>query len=474
MVSRILAVACATALMLGAAYAADAGKPQYGAWGFDRAGADMSGKPGDNFFRYANGTWLDHTPIPADKPAVSLRLAMTDTTEQRLHDIMEAAARSGQPNTLDGKVGAFYQSFMDEARVNALGAKPIAPQLDAVRNSTTRDAQAALMGRTNVDFEGALFNLVMDIDLKDTKRYAVYVTQAGLGLPDRDYYLKPEFAKQKAAYQAYVTKLLTLENWPNAEAAAKDVVAFETAIAQASWSKVEQRDPVAMYNPMSVAQLQQQAPGFDWTGYLKSSQLGDLTHIVVAEKTAIPKLAALYAKTPVATIQAWQAARIADNAAFYLSQPFQDAYFDMHDKTLTGQQQQTVRWKRGVQAVSGGDCGVGDRLNCFGNLGWGVGELYTAKYFPARSKTQIEELVANLKAAYRVRIQKLDWMGPKTRQEALRKLDTYTIKVGYPDHPRDYSNVTISNHDLVGNVMHAAEADWSFYVDRLQWPGGSQ
>jgi putative endopeptidase len=470
MVSRILAVACATALMLGAAYAADTGKPQYGTWGFDQAGADMTGKPGDNFFRYANGTWLDHTPIPADKPAVSLRLAMTDTTEQRLHDIMEAAARSGPPNTLDGKVGAFYQSFMDEARVNALGTKPIAPQLDAVRKATTRDAQAALMGRTNVDFDGALFNLVMDIDLKDTKHYAVYVTQAGLGLPDRDYYLKPEFAKQKAAYQAYVTKLLTLENWPNAEAAAKDVVAFETAIAQASWSKVEQRDPVAMYNPMSIAQLQQLAPGFDWNDYLKSSQLGDLKHIVVAEKTAIPKLAALYAKTPVATIQAWQAARIADNAAFYLSQPFQDAYFDMHDKTLTGQQQQTVRWKRGVQAVSGGDCGVGDRLNCFGNLGWGVGELYTAKYFPASSKTQIEELVANLKAAYRVRIQKLDWMGPKTREEALRKLDTYTIKVGYPDHPRDYSNVAISNNDLVGNVLHAAEADWSFYVNRLNGP----
>jgi putative endopeptidase len=453
------------------AYAADTGKPQYGSWGFDQAGTDMSSKPGDNFFRYANGAWLDHTPIPADKPAVSLRLAMTDLTEQRLRDLMQAAAHNGQPaTTLDGKVGAFYQSYMDEARVDALGAKPIAPQLDAVRKATTLDAQAALMGRTNVDFEGALFDLVMDIDLKDTKRYAVYVTQAGLGLPDRDYYLKPEFAKQKDAYQAYVTQLLTLANWPQPEAAAKDVVAFETAIAQASWSKVEQRDPVAMYNPMSVAELQQLAPGFDWSAYLKSSQLGELKHIVVAEKTAIPKLATLYAHTPVATIQAWQAARIADNAAFYLSKPFQDAYFEMHGKTLTGQQQQTVRWKRGVQAVSGGDCGVGDRLNCFGNLGWGVGELYTAKYFPASSKTQIEELVANLKAAYRARIQKLDWMGPKTRQEALRKLDTYTIKVGYPDHPRDYSNVAISRSDLVGNVLHAAEADWSFYVDRLNGP----
>ncbi|WP_229238312.1 M13 family metallopeptidase [Dyella amyloliquefaciens] len=459
-----------SALVFGVAHAADPAttKPQYGTWGFDRAGADTATKPGDDFFRYANGTWLDHTPIPPDKPAVSLRLAMTDLTEQRLHTLMEGAAQSHAPGTsLEGKVGNFYQSYMDEAHIDALGAKPIAPQLEAVRKATTRDAQAALMGRTGTDFDGALFDLVFDVDLKDNSRYAVYVTQAGLGLPDRDYYLKPAFAKEKAAYQAYVAQLLTLVDWPNPDAAAKDVVAFETAIAQASWDKVAQRDPVAMYNPMSVQDLQKLAPGFAWHDYLASAQLGDLKQIVVAEKTAFPKLSALYAKTPVTTIQAWQAARIADNAAYYLSKPFQDAYFEMHDKTLSGQQQQEARWKRAVHAVSGGDCGVGDRLSCFGNLGWGVGELYTARYFPASSKAKIEELVANLKAAYRVRIEKLDWMGPKTREEALRKLDTYTIKVGYPDHPRDYSNVTTRPDDLVGNVLNAAKADWSFYVNRL-------
>lgn len=470
MVSRILAAACVAALMMGTANAADpaAAKPQYGSWGYDQAGGDPSVRPGDDFFRHANGHWLDHTPIPADQPAVSLRLAMTDLTEQRLHGLMEAAAASHAPaGTLEGKVGAFYQSFMDETRIDALGAKPIAPELDAVKQATTRDAQAALMGRTNVDFDGSLFNLVLDVDLKDTRRYAVYVTQAGLGLPDRDYYLKAEFAAQKAAYQAYVTQLLSLSGWPQPASAAKDVVAFETAIAQLSWSKVQQRDPVAMYNPMSVAELEKLAPGFAWRDYLKSAQLGDLQRIVVAEKPVFPQLAALYARTPVATIQAWQAARIADNAAYYLSQPFQHAYFQLHDKTLAGQQQMAVRWKRGVRAVSGGDCGVGERLACFGNLGWGVGQLYTDKYFPASSKAKIEELVANLKAAYRARIEKLDWMSPQTRQEALRKLDTYTIKVGYPDHPRDYSNVTISRDDLVGNVLHAAGADWSFYVNRL-------
>lgn len=472
--SRILAMVCTGLLMAGSACAADTAttRPQYGSWGYDQAGADMAVRPGNDFFRYANGTWLDHTSIPSDKPAVSLRLAMSDLTQQRLHAIMDAAAAHAgqQPGTLDGKVGAFYRSFMDDARIEALGAKAIAPQLAAVRAAQTHEAQAALMGRDNIDFVGSLFNLGIDVDLKDPKRYAVYVGQGGLGLPDRDYYLKPEFAKQKVAYQAYVGRLLALAGWPHADAAAKDVVAFETAIAQASWSKVEQRDPVSTYNPMSIAELRQLAPGFDWADFLKSAQLGELQHIVVGEKSAFPKLAALYAHTPVATIQAWQAAHIADNAAFYLSQPFQDAYFEMHDHILSGQQAQSVRWKRGVQAVSGGDYLAGGRLSRFGNLGWAVGKLYTAQYFPPSSKAKIEELVANLKNAYHARIEKLDWMSPQTKQEALRKLDTYTIKVGYPDRWRDYSQVAIRSDDLIGNVTRAATADWSFYVDRLNGP----
>jgi putative endopeptidase len=470
MINRILVAFCLCAGMASIAQAADT-KPQYGRWGFDAAGADMAMKPGDDFFRYANGTWLDRTPIPADKPAVSLRLAMTDLTEQRLHAIMGAASAgaAAQPATLQGKVGAFYHSFMDDARIEALGAQPIAPQLDAVRHAATREQLATQMGRTTIDFDGSLFGFYIDADLKDPKHYAVYIGQAGLGLPDRDYYLKPAFAKQKAAYQTYVTTLLKLTGWTQPEAAAKDVLAFETAIAQVSWSKVEQRDPLKIYNPMSVAELQKFAPGFDWTAWLQAAQLGKLQRVVVGEKSAFPRIAALYARTPVATIQAWQAARIADNAAFYLSSPFQDAYFAMHDKTLSGQQTQQLRWKRAVHAVSGGDC-FGERIDCFGNLGWAVGQLYTAKYFPPAAKARIEELVTHLKAAYRDRIRQLDWMTPATKQEALRKLDTYTIKVGYPDHPRDYSAVVMRNDDLVGNVLRAAQADWAFYVNRLDGP----
>src|SRR5437762_10108783 len=185
-------------------------KPQYGTWGFDLAGADTKTKPGDDFFRYANGTWIDKTQIPPDKPAYSLRLAMTDLTEQRLHEMMETLAAKDvtSPSTLEEKVAAFYRSFMDEARIEQLGAKPIESVLSEVKKAETRDDLAALMGRESLDYESALFSYGIDVDLKDPGKYAFYLRQSGLGLPDRDYYLKPEFEKQKSTYQKYVTTML--------------------------------------------------------------------------------------------------------------------------------------------------------------------------------------------------------------------------------------------------------------------------
>lgn len=471
---RMLVSTLLLALVAGTACAGDGatpGKPLYGVWGMDTAGMDPATRPGDDFFRYANGRWLDHTPIPADKSAVSLRLEMSDRIEQRLHALLEDAAAHAdhQPTTLDGKVGAFYRSFMDEPRINALGIKAIAPQLDAVRNATSRDDLAALMGRYNIDLDGTMFGLGIDVDLKDPTRYAVSVGQFGLGLPDRDYYLQADFAAQKAAYETYVDTLLTLSGWDNPHAAAKDVVAFETAIARNSWTQVQERDPVATWNPMTIAELEKLAPDFPWQRFLAQAGLGKLQRIVVVEKSAFPKLATLYANTPVTTIRAWQAFHIVDAAAFYLPKPFADAWFEMHQKTLSGQPTQAVRWKRAVQAVSGGDCG-GDRIDCFGNLGWAVGQIYTEKYFPPSAKAQIEALVANVKAAYRQRIEHLDWMSDATRAQALKKLDTYTIKVGYPDHPRDYADVVIRDDDLIGNVVRAGAADWAYYLARLDGP----
>src|SRR5215831_20768347 len=211
----LLLVSCFVTI---SAFGADAPSAQlkYGTWGFDLSGADTATPPGDNFFRYANGTWLDKTQIPPDKPAYSLRLAMTDLTEQRLHEMMESlgAKPNENPSTLEEKVGAFYRSFMDEARAEQLGAKPIESELNGLKDVKTRDDFAALMGRTTTDFQSSLFNSMIDVDLKDPKKYAFYLTQAGIGLPDRDYYLKSDFATQKAAYQNYVATVLRLLNWP--------------------------------------------------------------------------------------------------------------------------------------------------------------------------------------------------------------------------------------------------------------------
>jgi putative endopeptidase len=459
-------------LFVAVAFAQPAGKPQYGAWGFDTEGADLKTKPGDDFFRYANGAWLDRTEIPADKPGYSLRLAMTDLTEQRLHDLMEETAKKAEPKptTIEGKVGAFYKSFMDEARVEKAGASALKAVLAEIQSAKTREALATMMGRQNSDFHGGVFGVSVDVDIKEPKKYAVYLGQAGLGLPDRDYYLKPDFADKKQKYQAYAAQLLKLLEWPDAEKRAAEVIDFETKIAEASWTKTQQRDPIATYNAMSVAELESLAPKFAWRKFLAEAGLSKVERVVVAEKSAFPKIAEIFDKAPMETLQALQAFNIADHAAPYLSKAFVDAFFEMRSKTLSGQAEQKVRWKRGVQAVSRGDYGAGDRYDRFGNLGWAVGQLYSAKYFPSSAKAKIEELVGNLKVAMHERIKALDWMSEPTKVQALKKLDTYNIKVGYPEKTRDYSKVEIRDDDLIGNVRRAGAADWAFYSGRLPEP----
>jgi putative endopeptidase len=477
-VSRNLLIFGLCIAALARAQDAPPAKLKYGTWGFDLSGMDPKTKPGDDFFRYANGAWIDKTQIPSDKPAYSLRVAMTDLTEQRLKDLLETAGAkpTDDPSTLEDKAGAFYHSFLDEARVEQLAAKAIEPELNELKNAKSREDFAALMGRTTTDFEFSLFNPGIDVDLKDPKKYAFYLTQAGLGLPDRDYYLKPDFGAQKTAYQNYVATILRLLSWPDADKTAKDILDFETSIAQASWTKTQQRDLNAIYNPMSIQELEKLAPNFAWKKFLAEFKMPKLSVVVVAEKSAFPKIVDAYSKAPIETIRAWEAFHIADNAAPYLSKAFTDAYFELHNKTLSGQKEQQARWKRAITTVSGGDFGVGDRFGTFGTMGFGVGELYSAKYFPPEAKAKIQDLVANLKNAYHARIEKLDWMGAETKKEALKKLDTYTIKVGYPDHPRDYSKLVIHGDDLVGNVKRCAQLDWDFYtgrffgpVDRADW-----
>jgi putative endopeptidase len=471
MVSMVVAAACLAANPARAASIPGSEKPQYGAWGVDLTAMDRSVKPGDDFNRYASGAWLARTEIPSDKPMASLRYLMNDRTEERLHGLMEKAAASGaaQAGTLEGKIGAFYQAFMAESKIDQLGAGPIAAELNAIRNSHDRQAIAELMGRSNSDFFATTFVLGIDVDLKDVSRYALYATQGGLGLPDRDYYLQASFAAQKAAYQNYVEKLLALIGWSEPKANAAAVVAFETRIAEGSWTKSQQREIEKVYNPIAADALAKFTPGFAWKSFLQGGGVAGVDRVIIAEKSAFVRIAAIYQATPLDVLKAWQAFTVADNAAFYLPKAFAEARFEFRNKTLSGEPVEPVRWKRAVRAVGGGDC-TGDRVDCFGNMGFGVGQLYTAQYFPPAAKAKIEALVANVKAAMRARLERLDWMGPATKTEALKKLDTYQIKVGYPDHPRDYSRLVIRADDLVGNVRRTGEADWHFYVSRLNGP----
>ncbi len=398
---------------------------------------------------------------------------MGDVTESRLHGLLEMAAepKGRVPTDQGSKLGAFYASFMDESRIEVLGDRAIRPELEAIAAAADRKEIARLMGLEKSDLYDAIFDLNLDVDLKNTTRYAVIVSQAGLGLPDRDYYLQHPGTTQLGAYQAYLTRLLSQVKWPDANSMGPQVVSFEAAIAAASWTKVEQRDVRATYNPLGTADLSHFAPGFDWSAFLAAAGLTSQSRVIVAERSALPRIAAIFAVTPLPVLKAWMAARVVDNAAFYLSRPFADARFAFRDRVLAGQTEQKSRWRRAITAVGGGDCGATeDRLDCFGHMDFGLGQLYTNRFFPPADKDRIQQLVGDIKAAMRVRLDRLDWMSSATKMEALRKLDSYQIKVGYPDHARDYDGLRITRDDLVGNVRRSAAWNWRFYTSRLDGP----
>ncbi len=464
MKTRLLAAMLAATSLATGAIAATADAPpsvaaptRAGSWGFDLAGRDPSVGPGADFFHYANGSYLKSLRIPADRTSYGVSAVLNELSENRVRALLVEASETPSATGDAARVGAAYKAFMDEGRIEALDARPLATDLAAIRAADTREKLAALMGRAEQGYFGSFFGLSEGPDAKVPTTYAIYAGQGGLGLPDRDYYLKPSFAPQKAKYQAYVAQMLAMAGWPDAEARAADVVALETRIAEASWTRVEQRDPVKSYNPMSKAELETLAPGFPWGPFFEQARLGDLNTVVVGEKSAFPKIAAIFADTPVATLQAWQAFAVTDAAAPYLSHRFADAHFAFRNKTLSGQLEQKPRWKRAVQAVDQG-------------MGEAVGRVYVAKYFTPEAKAKMESLVGDLKVALAARIQRLDWMSPATKAKALEKLSMLTVKVGYPVKWRDYSALTVSPDDLYGNVERAQAFEWRRELNRLHDP----
>ena len=431
--------------------------PRMGPWGFDMAGRDTAVAPGQDFFKYANGTYVDRLEIPPDRSRYGAFDRLQELSQNRMRAVLEAAAADPAATGERAKVGAFYRSFMDDKRLDTVGAKPLAAELARVRAARNKSDIARLMGRGQLGFGGSFFGPGVSDDAKEPMRYAVYLGQAGLGLPNRDYYLKPEFAPKLAAYQAYVAQILTLAGWSDPQGAANAIVAMETEIARVSWTLEDRRDDSKTYNPIPTAELDGFAPGFDWAAFLDGAELGKVQRIVLQENTAIPKIAAIYTKTPLQTLKAWEAFNIADQAAPYLSAAFEQAHYAFREKTLQGQPQQRARWKRGVGLVDG-------------QMGEALGKLYVAEYFPPESKAKMLELVSGIREAMKVRIEKLDWMSQPTKTKALEKLSKLTVKIGYPDKWRDYSALEIKETDLYGNVERAAAFEWNYQLARLDKP----
>jgi putative endopeptidase len=431
--------------------------PKFGAWGFDAGGMDRSAKPGDSFHRYASGASLDRLVIPADRTSWGSFAALRDLSESRIQALIEELAAKPNASGEEAKIAGLYRSFMDEARVNQLDARPLQADLQAIRAADTRPELAQLMGASLGGFGGSLYGASVNEDARRPNVNVVMLTQSGLGLPDRDYYLSDRFKTQRAAYQAYVERVLAMAGWAEPAARAADIVAFETRIADASWTRAESRDRDKTYNPYTLAELQALAPAFPWARFFQGAGLNRADRVIVSENTAIPRIAAVFAAAPVPVLQAWQAFHTVDEAAPYLSKRFVDANYGFRLKTLAGQPAQRPRNKRAVVLT---DDALGEPL----------GRLYTARYFPPESKAKMEALVADLKAALKGRIDGLEWMSPATKVQAQDKLAKFNVNIGYSPLVREFADLRIDPADLYGNVKRSRAHDWRWTSGRLERP----
>jgi len=427
----------------------------FGTWGVDLSARDTSVKPGDDFDKYANGGWFARTEIPADQASAGVDYDVYNLTQRQLRAVV-----SGAPAT--SQVGGLYQSFMDEARVDALGAKPLMADIAAVGAIKDKGAMARFMGQTQGGFGISIVGGGPYADTADPTVNILWLGQGGIGLPEREYYLDAKFKPQRDAYRAYIVRTLKMIGNASPERAADVIMAFETKIAKASWAVADRRDIGKINNPMSSVELAAYAPGLDWNAWFAGAGIAPQKRIIVNENTAIRDIAALYAKTPLDTIKLWQQFHVANSAAPYLSKDFVDSRFQ-YAKVLSGVDELRPRWNRGLVLV-------GDSL---GEL---VGETYSKQYFPASAKAKMEVLVANLKLAMGDRITGNSWMAPATKEAAQAKLAKMDVMVGYPDKWRDYSGLKIDPADLYGNVQRSIAFEYAYQlsdlgklVDRKKW-----
>jgi len=442
--------------------------------GLDLAGMDKAVKPGDDFFAYANGGWMKATEIPPDRSQWGTSGELIELTTARVQDLIQSAAKAA-PGTEARKIGDYYSSYLDEAKIEALGLAPIQPTLARIAAIKDKKALAAEFGRelradvdalNSTNFQtGHLFGLWVEQDLNDPKRYAPYLLQGGLGMPDRDYYLSSNahMIADRAAYKAHIAKILTLAHIADAQARAERIFDLETKIAQVHAPRAESEDVLKANNPWATADFAKKAPGLDWAAFFTAAGLEKRPQFIVWHPKATAGESALVASVPLSTWKEYLAFRQLDDNSNVLPKAFADERFAFYGTTLSGTPEQLARWKRAVNAT-----------NAY--LGDAVGKLYVAKYFPAESKAKVQKMVAEIIAAFNVRIDKLDWMAPATKAEAKRKLSTLKVGVGYPDRWIDYSTLKIVPGDALGNQQRAELfeyrrnlAKFGHPVDRGEW-----
>ncbi len=428
--------------------------------GVARANFDTSVRPRDDFFRFVNGTWLDNTEIPEDKSTYGSFAELADRAEADLRAIIEeSAAEAAEPGSHARKIGDFYNSFLDADSIEALGLGPLQQELARVEAIGNLEDVIAYVGHSQTLGIPNPFAFYVNLDLRDSTRYLAYMTQAGLGLPDRDYYLKDEakFAQTRQAYRAYIEQLFELAGFDSGAGAAATVLALESRLAEAHWTRVENRDRDATYNKYGLRDAADLTPEFDWPRFLESAGLGESEEFVIRQPSYFEALARALAEVPAADWQTYFRFKLVDHFAPYLAEPFVDAHFDFYSRTVRGIEENRPRWKRAVEAT---DTVLGDM----------VGELYVERHFRPEAKERMDGLVENLRAAFRESIDELEWMGEETRAEAQTKLEKFATKIGYPQQWKDYSGLEIRAGELVGNLLRSEEVEYQRMIDKLGGP----
>jgi len=429
--------------------------------GVDTGAMDAAVRPQDDFFRYSQGKWLKDVDIPNDRSSWGAFNIAADNVETQIRTLIEQAAndKNAKAGSDTQKMGDFYASYVDQQRRNQLGLAPLKPELARVAALKNKKDLAKLAAHFERIGAGAPVGMGVRQDARESTRYVVGISQSGLGMPNRDFYLQDEarLKDTRAKYLAHVEKMLSLADHKDAAAEAKAIVALETEIAKVQWSAVENRDPVKRYNKLKIAELKALAPTFDWTTYLKDTGVAKASEVIVSQPSYLQGFDKLIDATPVETWKSYFAFRLISAYASYLSQDFEDEAFAFRGGVLAGTKENRPLEKRAIAQVNR-------------DLGEVVGKVYVKHYFPAERKKQVEEMVHNFVLAYQERIDTLDWMSDATKKQAQAKLAKISVKIGYPDKWRDYSSLTIKRNDLVGNVMRTREFEHQRGVEKLGKP----